>query len=126
MSHGTPREIALSAITELFVGGDVTALDRYWSETYIQHNPLVPNGTAGLRELFTSGARIGYELGLIIAEDDLVAVHGRYTGLGPKPLIAVDIVRVEGGKITEHWDVLQEEQLTTVSGNPMFDPAEGQ
>jgi predicted SnoaL-like aldol condensation-catalyzing enzyme len=49
-------------------------------------------------------------------------VHGRYTGWGPKPMVAVDIFRVENGKVAEHWDVMQEEVPAgqTASGNPMF------
>jgi predicted SnoaL-like aldol condensation-catalyzing enzyme len=39
-------------------------------------------------------------------------------------MVAVDIFRVEDGKVVEHWDVLQEEVPveTTVHGNPMFTP----
>ena len=56
------------------------------------------------------------------ASGDLVMVHGRYTGWGPKPLMAVDIFRVKDGKVVEHWDVMQEEVPAdqTTSGNPMF------
>jgi predicted SnoaL-like aldol condensation-catalyzing enzyme len=37
-------------------------------------------------------------------------------------MIAVDIFRVENGKITEHWDVLQEEITAdkSANGNAMF------
>jgi predicted SnoaL-like aldol condensation-catalyzing enzyme len=59
---------------------------------------------------------------MVIAEDDMVAIHGRYTGIAPTPLIVVDIFRVEDGKIAEHWDVLQAEVLETASGLPMFEP----
>ena len=63
-----------------------------------------------------------YELGMAVADGDLVMVHGRYTGWGPKPMVAVDIFRVEDGKVVEHWDVLQEEvpAASTASGNAMF------
>lgn len=63
-----------------------------------------------------------YEMGMVVAEGDLVMVHGRYTGWGPKPLIAVDIFRIADGKLVEHWDVMQEEVPVnaTASGNPMF------
>jgi predicted SnoaL-like aldol condensation-catalyzing enzyme len=44
-------------------------------------------------------------------------VHGRYTGWGPKPMIAVDIFRVAGGKVAEHWDVMQEEVPAAHSAN---------
>ena len=63
-----------------------------------------------------------YEMGMVVAEGDLVMVHGRYIGWGSKPMIAVDIFRVKDGKLMEHWDVMQEEvpATATVSGNPMF------
>ena len=47
-------------------------------------------------------------------------MHGRYTGMGPKVMVGVDIFRLENGKIVEHWDILQEEVAKTVSGNSMF------
>ena len=36
--------------------------------------------------------------------------------------IVVDIVKVEGGILTEHWDVIQDEttRKDSKSGNPMF------
>ena len=67
-------------------------------------------------------AEFRYEMGMVVAEGDLVMVHGRYTGWGPNPMIAVDIFRVANGKLAEHWDVMQEEvpASATASGNPMF------
>jgi predicted SnoaL-like aldol condensation-catalyzing enzyme len=65
-----------------------------------------------------------YEPGMIIGEGNLVMIHGRYSAHGPfeKPVIAVDIFRIENGLLTEHWDVLEEEvpAASTVSGNEMF------
>jgi predicted SnoaL-like aldol condensation-catalyzing enzyme len=63
-----------------------------------------------------------YEPGLVVAEGDYVMLHARITGLGPKPIIGVDIFRIADGKIAEHWDVLQEEvpAAETKSGRSMF------
>jgi predicted SnoaL-like aldol condensation-catalyzing enzyme len=57
----------------------------------------------------------------IVAEGDLVMVHGRYSGGGRKSLIVVDIFRFDGDQVVEHWDVLQEKvpAENTVAGNPM-------
>ena len=57
-----------------------------------------------------------------MADGDYVSIHGRYTGSGPKPMIAVDIFRVANGKIDEHWDVMQEEvpAAQSANGNSMF------
>ena len=64
-----------------------------------------------------------YENALILAEGDYVILHGRFSGNGqPRSLIAADIVRMEGGRLAEHWDVLQEEasEAESKSGLPMF------
>ena len=120
----TTKDFVVKAVTELFIDGDVEAIDRYWAKDYIQHNPMFPSGSDVIKDLFSKmPPNFKYEIGMVIAEGDLVALHGRYTGFAPKPLIAVDIYRVEGGKIVEHWDILQEEVLETASGNPMFEPA---
>ena len=50
-------------------------------------------------------------------------VHGRFSGNGrPAAFIAADIIRIEEGKLAEHWDVLQDEatQAESKSGLPMF------
>jgi predicted SnoaL-like aldol condensation-catalyzing enzyme len=59
---------------------------------------------------------------MAVADGDFVMVHGRYTGWGPKPMVAVDIFRVNDGKVVEHWDVMQEEvsAAETASGHAMF------
>jgi len=120
MSH---KAFVKKALTELFIKGDLTALDRYWSDHYIQHNPMIGNGHDALKGLVTSlGPDAKAEFGLMIEEGDFVMVHSRYIGVGPKPLIAVDIFRITDGKLAEHWDVLQEEvpAAMTASKNPMF------
>ena len=119
----TNKELVQTAITEAFINRDKTAIDKYWSDQYIQHNPQVPNGREGLKQLFgLLGPEFKYDIGLIVADGDFVMVHGRYMGFGPKPLVAVDIFRVKDGKLAEHWDVLQEEvpPENTASKNPMF------
>jgi hypothetical protein len=51
-----------------------------------------------------------YENGPIVAEGDYVFVQGRFSNIGaPSALITVDIVRMENGKVAEHWDVWQDE-----------------
>jgi len=118
----TNKELVIKAVTEVFINGDTTALDKYWSENYVQHNPQIPNGREALKQLLSGGGNMKYEMGLVVADGDFVMVHARITGFGPKPLIAVDIFRVKEGKLAEHWDVLQEEvpAENTASKNSMF------
>lgn len=47
----TNKELALTAITDVFVHRDITAFDKYFSENYKQHNPTSPNVTEFLKQL---------------------------------------------------------------------------
>lgn len=117
----TNKEIVVAGMKGLFISRDASVIDKYWSPDYIQHNPMVPNGSAVLKGFVSNFAPdFKYEPGMVVAEGDLVMVHGRYSGMGPKAMIGVDIFRLSNGKIVEHWDVLQEEVVKTASGNPMF------
>jgi predicted SnoaL-like aldol condensation-catalyzing enzyme len=117
------KELVLAVLKGAFIDRDPSVVDRHFSPNYIQHNPSVPNGPSAIRALIP-GLRLDfhYEPGMAVASGDLVMVHGRYTGWGPKPMVAVDIFRVKNGKVAEHWDVMQEEVPAdqTASGNPMF------
>jgi predicted SnoaL-like aldol condensation-catalyzing enzyme len=117
------KALVLAGIKGVFIDRDPSAVDRLFSADYRQHNPQIPNGPAAIKALLGNLSRdFKYEPGLVMADGDYVSIHGRYTGWGPKPMIAVDIFRVANGKIAEHWDVLQEEVLAAQSanGNSMF------
>ena len=121
----TNKEVVLKALKGAFIERDVTVVDRYFSPDYVQHNPVIPNGAESIANLIPTLKDLSYEIGMVVAEGDLVMVHGRYVGWGPKPLVAVDIFKVKNGKVVEHWDVMQEEvpASATASGTPMFTPA---
>jgi predicted SnoaL-like aldol condensation-catalyzing enzyme len=64
-----------------------------------------------------------HELELVMAEGDMVMLRGRFSGHGlPARWIVVDTVRVRGGVLVEHWDVIEDEvsREASVSGLPMF------
>jgi predicted SnoaL-like aldol condensation-catalyzing enzyme len=88
------------------------AVETYFAEDYIQRNPMVPSGTAPIIAFLSrpvdanAPARPANEMHRIIAEGDLVATHSTLYSLGPKPLVAFDVFRIEDGKIAEHWDNL--------------------
>jgi predicted SnoaL-like aldol condensation-catalyzing enzyme len=124
----TNRALVLEAMTSLFQRHDASAVERLYAQDYIQHNPNIPQGRDALRGIVeTLSPSVHYEPGLIIAEGDLVAIHGRIRGWADVPQVVVDIFRVEGGKLAEHWDVLQAEvpAAAGLAGLSMFDPGEG-
>jgi SnoaL-like protein len=77
-----------------------------------QHSAHIAPGRDGLFNLVRSTPpTLKYEPGLIVAENDYVIVHGRFSGTGrPRSWIAADVVRVADGVLAEHWDVLQDER----------------
>jgi len=129
MTEKTSRNkaVIIEALTNAY-RRDFAALEQWFSPDYIQHNPYIPARRAGLRS-FVESLPDGrsYEHGMIVAEGDLVMVHGRYSGGGRKTLIAVDIFRFEDDRVVEHWDVVQEEvpPEKAVAGNAMFTPSSG-
>lgn len=99
------------AFETLFNKRDYAAAERFWSPDYIQHSAHIEPGRDGLFRLIKSlpGA-LKYTSTLIVAEGDYVLLHGRYSGTGlPVNWVVVDIVRLEDGKLKEHWDVIEDE-----------------
>jgi predicted SnoaL-like aldol condensation-catalyzing enzyme len=117
------KALVTQVMDAVFIRRDSSVVERHFAKDYVQHNPMFANGRDAIPGLIGQlAAGFRYEAGMIVAEGDLVMIHGRYTGWGPKPMVAVDIFRVVDGKLVEHWDVLQEEVAAsaTASGNPMF------
>lgn len=115
--------LVLEALETLFNRKDYEKAAQFWSDTYVQHSRHVPAGRDGLFGLVRSLSDIRFEYDMVIAKDDFVWVHSRYTSSAtPAALIAVDILRIEDGKLVEHWDVLQDEPKRSESagGHPMF------
>ena len=116
------KELVLKAMNELFHKKDLTAIERYWHDDYVQHNPNMTSGHKGLRELLPILDKgFKWEPGIIVEENDIVISHSLVNGWGSVPVIVVDIFRIADGKIAEHWDVVQEETPAskTANGNAM-------
>lgn len=118
------KALVLKAFDTLFNKRDYAKAAEFWSETYIQHSAHIEPGRDGLFNLIRSlPDTLRYENARILAEGDYVMLHGRFSGHGrPRAWIAADIVRLEGGRLAEHWDVLQDEATKdeSKSGLPMF------
>jgi len=122
------KALVLEAMTSLFQRHDASAIERLYALDYIQHNPGIPQGRDALQAIVAGMSQdVHYEPGLMIAEGNFVAIHGRIRGWADAPQVVVDLFRVENGRLAEHWDVLQNEVLVTsaLGGIPMFDPEEG-
>ncbi|WP_218568045.1 nuclear transport factor 2 family protein [Pseudomonas sp. v388] len=96
------------------------------STEYKQHNPTVPDGRTPFVDYFAkfyqTHPAAHSEVVRSAAIDDLVYVH-----LLSKPDASsrgsaiLNIFRVKGGKIVEHWDIIQPVPAESANANGMFD-----
>jgi predicted SnoaL-like aldol condensation-catalyzing enzyme len=118
------KATVLKAFDVLFNHRDYAAAETFWSPEYVQHSAYIAQGRKGLFELTRQlPATARYENALAVAEGDFVILHGRFSGHGlPRNWIVADIVRLHGGLLVEHWDVIQDEatEAESKSGLPMF------
>ena len=115
-------DIVTQFCNDVFVNHDLSKLDNYMRDDYIQHNPDVAQGKQGFVEFFEQTFKaipdFKYTLMKIVAEGDLVMMYcttsGTHTGgewLEKQPtgnklnFNVVDIFRIQDGMIAEHWDV---------------------
>jgi len=111
------RTVAMGFLRTMFVEGDVRrAYDTFAAEDLIQHNPGMADGLAGHRVYFAQiEKRTGSSAGawanvnnMILVDGDLFALHHHaFTSPNDPGRVFVDIWRVDGGRIVEHWDVIQ-------------------
>jgi len=107
---------------DVFLNHDMSKLDTYMRDDYIQHNEDCPQGKAGFIEffdvIFKAIPDFKYKLLKMVAEGDIVmafsttlGTHAGSEWLGTAATgnkleyNVVDIFRVRDGKIAEHWDV---------------------
>ncbi|WP_261784002.1 hypothetical protein [Curtobacterium sp. TC1] len=76
--------------------------------TNLQHNPVAPNGTAALKQLFAAGAQFPAQQSVIsLSYNDIVWTFSqRVDAKSGDPILAADLFRVDSGKIRGHWDVV--------------------
>ena len=99
------------------------AFEKHVVEDYIQHNPTIADGreTAiiALHDKFAH-ANARFEIKKILVDGDLAVVHVRAFPIGGIGASVADFYRLKGGKVIEHWDVLQVVPETAQNSNGMF------
>jgi predicted SnoaL-like aldol condensation-catalyzing enzyme len=119
------RRRLLQKKSALFEGRVEDAFRLYAVPTYCQHNPLIEDGMEGVKK-FVTWIMSNYpdargEIKRVFADGDHVILHSHWHGLSDNPRgEVVDIFRLEGGKVLEHWDVIQPIPETSANANTMF------
>lgn len=113
MEQKSNKTIVLECYRKIIRDLDLSQVDSYVHDDYIQHSPTVKDGKAGLLEMLEFLKKLPQpaEPGpspiiRAIAEGDLVAVHLDIQFMGQRVAV-IDLFRIADGKIAEHWDVGQ-------------------
>jgi predicted SnoaL-like aldol condensation-catalyzing enzyme len=99
--------------------------EKYLGSKYIQHNPIAADGAEGLKGyiqwLQQNFPTAHAEIKKVFADNNYVILHVHFV-LEPETRGAaiMDILRLENGKIVEHWDVIQDIPEKPANPNGMF------
>ena len=101
------KALVRSFLVDIFQNKQHQNLDTYVSsETYIQHNPHVPNGIEAV-EGFLKTQDFNYDFVFkVIGQGDHVVSYSQGTYNGQEMAI-FDLFRIADGKIVEHWDNME-------------------
>jgi predicted SnoaL-like aldol condensation-catalyzing enzyme len=117
---------ARQAMIGIFRKKDATAVDRYFGETFMQHDPNLADGLAGMRAFaadIASSPTADITIYRTLVDGNFVLLHSRYEGV-PRysgSAIAFDLFRFDGGKIVEHWGGQEPETPPNLSGRTQVD-----
>lgn len=120
------KEVVTRFMTTFYVDRKVRQAFETWVDPgYIQHNPMAATGRdaaiAFLEPFFAQHPALHYTIRRIIADGDLVAVHAHgQMSEDDRGMAVVDILRVKGCKVVEHWDVVQQVPEKSANSNGMF------
>ena len=102
-----------------------TAVAEHGGRYYRQHDPMVEDGFDGMsRFIFwirDNYPRARMHLKHVFADGDFVIMHSNWVrSPEERGEAAIDIFRLESGKVVEHWDVVQPIPETSANNNTMF------
>jgi predicted ester cyclase len=134
-SKATPAEVFARVIEEGFNGGNLGSLSEIVAQDLIEHQVGADSGLDGLRRLIASlrdpFPDLRLEIESTVTQGDVVwaRIRARGTNTGPlrgRPpsgrsldITVIDIARVVGGRLVEHWGVADRLTMLTQMGIPI-------
>ncbi|MCL2892525.1 nuclear transport factor 2 family protein [Brenneria tiliae] len=119
------RALVIEFYTAVLSHRNVDLAYRYLSEDYIQHNPFAATGREAFvdyfRDYFARYPQAESHIIRTATDGNLVYLHV-FAKNDPQDIgrAVVDILRVDNGKIVEHWDVVQPVPQESANQNGMF------
>jgi predicted SnoaL-like aldol condensation-catalyzing enzyme len=108
----TNKTLVNAFVSDILLGAKYDKLPQYIdANNYTQHNPAIADGLGGLSEALAAMAKAGVTMKYtkvhkVLGEGNFVLTvsEGEFAG---KHSAFYDLFRVAGGKIVEHWDVIE-------------------
>ncbi|HTX15709.1 MAG TPA: nuclear transport factor 2 family protein [Candidatus Baltobacteraceae bacterium] len=119
------KRVVLEFFEKVLIPMDFTLAPQFFGAYYKQHSPLATDGPEGLHA-FLDRVRVESPnaktyIKRVFADGDHVIVHSHVIIYPGTPGIAVvDIIRLENGKLVEHWEVTQPVPTEMLHSNTMF------
>jgi len=118
------KKLVLTFYQQLIGDKDVSAIDKYLSEDFIQHNPQMKGGREALKnavlERFKNAPKEQIDFRHVAAEGDLVFLHMKMKSPDGKVEAVADFFGIKNNKIIELWDVVQAVSENAFNPHPMF------
>ena len=122
----TNKEVIIKFYEEVFNNHDLTNLDEFMRDDYMQHNPTAPDGKKGFIEFANGFFTLDPHMDIVKIfenENNEVAVFFKCTCRANGSINkVVDIYRLQDGKLAEHWDVVDHDvkEFSEVNGRSIF------
>ncbi len=122
--YAANKKLVYDMWREFIEAGHMEVAEKYFTETYMQHNPNAATGRKALVAFFSKWAKpqaisdtIKSQVVAIVAEGDLVVISFVSERTDPNDVNKkytttwFDMFRIEKGKIAEHWDSSEKMKL---------------
>lgn len=116
------KQIVIDLYSRVFGQGDTRFADSIIEEGYIQHSPMVKTGKSGFMEFMAFLKQIPKPKSPVkpfmrmFSEGNFVVVHLEIEFMGELRSV-LDLFRLEGGVLVEHWDATEKILGDTSNGN---------
>jgi predicted ester cyclase len=134
MSLAANKALVRRVIEEAQAGGALEVIDELFSPDFVDHSawPGIPATREGVKQIFALFHAALADLQVIVhdqlAEDDRVATRKTVRGVHHAPLLGaaptgrpialevIDILRIRDGRITDHWNLVDQYGLAQQLG----------
>ena len=119
------KKIVVESYDAMLNKHDIEAATKNFGASYIQHNPMAPDGIEGFKPFFAAYIKqypkSSVQIKRVLADGDFVVLHV-HLRLKPEDrgAAAVEIFRLQDQKIVEHWDIIQPIPEKPANRNTMF------